>query len=155
MEEISDVSYGISFLIYSDWICSDNKTRRQMRRLIVDFLCLRWHSSWRVSSVLLTSLSTHNYVVRAKEIIIFRNKTIRRLIWRLVLLSEQIQSEYIRFIKICYEKWFFSCNDNNWIVYQILLYETSDSWFSLFKMTFIMKSFICFTDIFIYTQLCC
>jgi hypothetical protein len=46
-------------------------TRRHMRRLIAYFLCLKWHSTWRVSYVLLTSLSANNYVVRAKEIIIF------------------------------------------------------------------------------------
>jgi hypothetical protein len=63
-----------SYLIFSDWIWSDNKTRRHMRRLIVYFLWLRWHSSWRVSSVLLPSLSINNKVVRAKEIIIFLDK---------------------------------------------------------------------------------
>jgi hypothetical protein len=41
-----------------------------------------------------------------------RKSTIRRLMWRLVLLSEQIESGNIDFIRICYE-FFFSKFDSN------------------------------------------
>ena len=34
-------------------------------------------------------------------------------------------------------------------------YNTSDILFSAFKNTFLMKGFICFTDIFIYKQFSC
>jgi hypothetical protein len=34
-------------------------------------------------------------------------------------------------------------------------YDTSDILFSAFKNTFVMKGFICFTDIFIYKQFSC
>ena len=173
-------------LIYSDWICSDNKTRRHMRRLIVDFLCLRWYSSWRVSSVLLTSLSTHNYVVRAKEIIIFRNKswwiknfliefdqTIKTrgqtseclfsLFKMTFNLKGSVDQKFSFIVKI-YKKIIFRqkflkhlhfliqlnhpiktrCNTTHLIFYFLHL-----------KNTFLMKSFICFTDFFIYKQFSC
>jgi hypothetical protein len=109
------------------------KERICTTHLIFYFLHLKIHSSWRVSSVLLISLSINNSVVNFKCVVL-----------HLILIVWLKWIRKCKFFQISDEKWFF-CKfwQYNWILDQQI------------PSRFLMKGFICFTDFFIYKQFSC